>query len=81
VRLTTGEGQVVFTGDLMHRIVQVAEPAWSSRFCYDGPRAAKTRRDFLEQHADTGTLICAAHFPTPGYVVRKDGGLRFEARS
>jgi glyoxylase-like metal-dependent hydrolase (beta-lactamase superfamily II) len=79
VRLTTGEKQVVFTGDLMHRIVQVAEPAWSSRFCYDGPLAAKTRRDFLEGHADTGTLICAAHFPTPGYVVRKDGGLRFEA--
>jgi glyoxylase-like metal-dependent hydrolase (beta-lactamase superfamily II) len=79
VRLTTAEGQVVFTGDLMHRIVQVAEPAWSSRFCYDAPRAARTRGEFLERHADTGTLICAAHFPAPGYVVRKDG-LRFEAR-
>ena len=81
VRLTTGEGTAIFSGDLMHRVVQVAEPQWSSRFCYDGPQAAKTRRAFIEQHADSGALVCAAHFPTPGYVVKADGGYRFEARS
>jgi glyoxylase-like metal-dependent hydrolase (beta-lactamase superfamily II) len=79
VRLTTAAGSAIFSGDLMHRVVQVAEPQWSSRFCYDGPAAAKTRRAFIEQQADTGTLICAAHFPTPGYIVRADGGYRFEA--
>jgi glyoxylase-like metal-dependent hydrolase (beta-lactamase superfamily II) len=77
VRLTTPAGEAVFSGDLMHRVVQVAEPQWSSRFCYDGKRAAMTRREFIERHADTGTLILAAHFPRPGHIVRTDGGHRF----
>src|SRR6266403_3321263 len=70
VRLTTSAGPAVFSGDLMHRVVQVAEPQWSSRFCYDGAQAAKTRREFVERHADSGTLILAAHFPRPGVIVR-----------
>ena len=77
VRLTTSAGDAVFSGDLMHRVVQVAEPQWSSRFCYDGKRAAETRREFIERHADTGTLILAAHFPRPGTIVRVDGSHRF----
>jgi glyoxylase-like metal-dependent hydrolase (beta-lactamase superfamily II) len=77
VRLTTSAGQAVFSGDLMHRVVQVAEPQWSSRFCYDGKRAAETRREFVERHADTGTVILAAHFPRPGPIVRADGSHRF----
>jgi len=81
VRLSTRAGEAVFSGDLMHRVVQVAEPQWSSQFCYDGAQAAKTRRDFMERHADTGTLICAAHFPTPGYIVTTGEGWRFEARA
>ena len=80
VRLTTGAGEAVFSGDVMHRVVQVAEPQWSSRFCYDGKRAADTRRAFVERHADTGTLILAAHFPRPGTIVRADGGHRFVSR-
>lgn len=77
VRLTTAAGQAVFTGDLVHRTVQVAEPQWSSRFCSDPKRAAETRRAFVERHADTGTLILAAHFPRPGYIVRTPEGFRF----
>jgi glyoxylase-like metal-dependent hydrolase (beta-lactamase superfamily II) len=38
VRLTTGAGTAVFTGDLMHRTVQVAEPSGTSRFRYDPAR-------------------------------------------
>ncbi|MBI3636875.1 MAG: MBL fold metallo-hydrolase [Candidatus Rokubacteria bacterium] len=78
VRLATKAGQAVFSGDLMHRVVQVAEPQWSSRFCYDGKQAAVTRRAFVERHADSGTLILAAHFPRPGYIVRENGGHRFQ---
>jgi len=77
VRLTTRAGAAVFSGDLMHRVVQVAEPQWSSRFCYDGKQAAETRREFVERHADSGTLILASHFPRPGVIVRERGGLRF----
>ena len=77
VRLSTSGGQAVFTGDLMHRTVQVAEPQWSSRFCYDPKQAAATRREFVERHADSGVLVLAAHFPRPGYIVRAEGGTRF----
>ena len=77
VRLTTSAGEAVFTGDLMHRVVQVAEPQWSSRFCYEPARAAVTRRQFIERHAGSGVLILAAHFPRPGYIVRDGGGTRF----
>jgi len=77
VRLTTSAGTAVFSGDLMHRTVQVAEPQWSSRFCYDPARARATRRAFVEQHADSGTLILAGHFPQPGFIIRAGGGHRF----
>jgi glyoxylase-like metal-dependent hydrolase (beta-lactamase superfamily II) len=78
VRLSTSAGEAVFSGDLMHRTVQVAEPQWSSRFCYDPARARDTRREFVERHADAGVLVLAAHFPLPGFIVRADGGCRFE---
>ena len=81
VRLSTTAGDAVFSGDLMHRVVQVAEPQWSSRFCYDGTRAAKTRREFVERHADSGTLILPAHFPQPGYIVRAAEGFRFRGEN
>ncbi|HEV8615083.1 MAG TPA: MBL fold metallo-hydrolase [Methylomirabilota bacterium] len=78
LRLATRDGSAVFSGDLMHRTVQVAEPQWNSRFCYDGPRARATRQAFVEQHTDTGTLILASHFPIPGYIVTERGRRRFE---
>jgi glyoxylase-like metal-dependent hydrolase (beta-lactamase superfamily II) len=77
VRLTTSAGTAVFSGDLMHRTVQVAEPQWSSRFCYDPAQARDTRRAFVERHADSGTLVLAGHFPHPGYIVKEAGGYRF----
>jgi hypothetical protein len=78
-RLTTSGGNAVFSGDLMHRTVQVAEPQWSSRFCSDPAHAAKTRREFVERHADSGMLVLAAHFPRPGYIRREKEGYRFSA--
>ena len=77
VRLQTTGGEAVFSGDLMHRVVQVAEPQWNSRFCADGPRARASREAFVEQHADSGVLVCAAHFPHPGYIVTERGERRF----
>jgi glyoxylase-like metal-dependent hydrolase (beta-lactamase superfamily II) len=77
LRLTTPGGDAVFSGDLMHRTVQVAEPRWNSRFCYDGPGARATREAFVEHHADTGTLVLAAHFPVPGCIVTERGRRQF----
>jgi glyoxylase-like metal-dependent hydrolase (beta-lactamase superfamily II) len=78
VRVHTSAGDAVFSGDLMHRVVQVAEPQWSSIFCYDAKQAAKTRKAFVERHAASGDLVLPAHFPHPGRVVRDGDGHRFE---
>jgi len=80
LRITTNAGAAVFAGDLMHRPVQVAEPQWSSIFCTDPAQSRATRQAFVEQHADSGRLIIAAHFPEPGYIVRQGSGLQFAAR-
>jgi glyoxylase-like metal-dependent hydrolase (beta-lactamase superfamily II) len=79
LRLTTGASEVVFSGDVMHRPVQVAEPQWSTLFCTDPSQSRATRQAFVERHADADTLILAAHFPEPGRIVRAGGGFRFEA--
>ncbi len=78
MRLITPAGEVVFSGDLMHRPVQVAKPQWSSIFCTDPAPSRATRQALVEQHADSGQLILAAHFPEPGRIVRGGNGFRFE---
>ncbi len=78
VRLTTPAGHAIFTGDMMHRPIQVAEPDWNSRFCRDQDLARKTRRAFLERHADADVVILAAHFPVPGRIVGPGGRTRFQ---
>jgi glyoxylase-like metal-dependent hydrolase (beta-lactamase superfamily II) len=77
VRLRTKAGQAVFTGDMMHRPIQVAETDWNSRFCTDADLARKTRKAFVERHADADVTILAAHFPVPGRIVAPGGKTRF----
>ncbi len=77
VRLTTPAGQAIFTGDMMHRPIQVAEPEWNSRFCDDAELARKTRLGFLERHADADVIVLAAHFPVAGRIVAPGGRARF----
>jgi glyoxylase-like metal-dependent hydrolase (beta-lactamase superfamily II) len=67
------QGQrVVITGDLLHTVLQLAYPDWSTRFCADPAQSRATRRAFLESVADTDTLVVPAHFPAPtaGWVRR-----------
>jgi glyoxylase-like metal-dependent hydrolase (beta-lactamase superfamily II) len=78
VRVRTSAGNAVFSGDLMHRVVQVAEPQWSSCFCHDARQAAATRQAFVERHAASGDLVLPAHFPHPGRIVRDGPIHRFE---
>lgn len=68
----------VFTGDLLHHPVQVAEPAWLTNAGEDPAQSAATLQAFLERHADTGDLIVPAHFPAPGYITRTRDGCRFK---
>jgi len=66
----------VITGDMIHHPSQIAEPQWASRVCWDPDLAVRTRRAFLERHADSGTLILGTHFapPTALYIESGRGG-------
>ncbi len=80
LRATSGSARAVFTGDVLHTPVQVAVPSWSSRFCEDPALSADSRKRLLDEVCDTGTLVMAAHFPSPtaGVVESSSGGgMRF----
>ena len=74
-----GGRRAIMSGDLMHHPVQCAEPGWNSCFCVDSAGARTMRRNFLERHADTDTLIMTAHFPTPsvGRVEQRGDAFHF----
>lgn len=69
----------VFSGDVLHSPLQLARPEWSSRACFDLERSARSRRRFIEQHADTGHVVMPAHFraPSAGRIVRDGDAFAF----
>ena len=72
----SGSQRALFTGDVFHTPVQIAVPAWSSRFCEDPKLSASSRSQLLESVCDTDAVIMAAHFPGPtaGRVESEPGG-------
>ena len=82
VRISSRGEVAVITGDLMHHPVQCAEPDWASRFDVDPEVARRTRRAFLERHADQPVLVLGTHFATPtgGRIVRDGEVFRFDAQ-
>lgn len=71
--------RAVITGDLLHTVLQLAFPDWSTRFCADPALSRTTRHAFLESVADTDTLVVPAHFPAPtaGWVRRSGAAYDF----
>ncbi|MBM4227573.1 MAG: MBL fold metallo-hydrolase [Gammaproteobacteria bacterium] len=65
VRMTSRGESGVITGDLIHSPLQCRFPEWNFIFDHNPALAARTRRAFLERHADTGTLVLGSHFPLP----------------
>jgi glyoxylase-like metal-dependent hydrolase (beta-lactamase superfamily II) len=80
VRVRSGEASAVLCGDIFHTALQVAEPQINSCFCIEPEKARRTRREFLESHADAPVLVMPAHFPTPtvGRVRRQGPSYRFQ---
>jgi len=70
----------VMTGDLIHSPLQARYPELCARVDFDHPQAAQTRREFLERYANTDTLCCTAHFPSPsvGHFGSWGNGFRFK---
>jgi glyoxylase-like metal-dependent hydrolase (beta-lactamase superfamily II) len=81
VNLHSGGQTAVVTGDMMHHPIQCREPTWAAAPDWNPEQGIESRRTFLAQVADTGTLILPIHFaaPTVG-LVSADGPDRFHYR-
>ncbi len=55
----------LFTGDLMHHVIQCIEPDWHTIFCSNPAQAVASRRMIFESHAGRDTILFPAHFPGP----------------
>jgi glyoxylase-like metal-dependent hydrolase (beta-lactamase superfamily II) len=60
--LESGEDCGIFIGDAAHSPIQIALPAWNSRFCEDPFRAAASRRKAFGWAAENNALVFACHF-------------------
>lgn len=69
----------LFSGDLVHAVMQIYAPQYTTVFCNKGEEAAETRRQILERIADRSTLLFPAHFGHPHYgrVESTASGFRF----
>ncbi|MET0325025.1 MAG: MBL fold metallo-hydrolase [Ilumatobacteraceae bacterium] len=76
VRLSSNGATALITGDFMHHAVQVAAPEWCSHFDTDPQQGERTRREFIEDVADTDLLVIGTHFggPGSGRIVSTDDG-------
>jgi glyoxylase-like metal-dependent hydrolase (beta-lactamase superfamily II) len=70
----------IFTGDVIHTPVQLADPALSSRFCSDAELSARSRRALCERYADTASTLFTGHFPSPSAVRLTRRGAAFGLR-
>lgn len=70
----------IFTGDVMHRAMQVFKPDLNCFLCENNDVAPVTRKRVLAYCADRDAMIFPAHFDRPhaGRIGRRDdGGFRF----
>ncbi|WP_114226896.1 MULTISPECIES: MBL fold metallo-hydrolase [Sphingomonas] len=62
MEVRTPDQTAFFVGDILHHPMQVHRPDWNSRFCEDPEQAIASRRQTLEQVANSGALLVPAHF-------------------
>ena len=69
----------VITGDMVHSPLQMKYPEMGMMVDHSSEDAGRSRRRLFGEIADTPTLVCTAHFPSPstGRVVRAGDGFRF----
>ncbi|MSQ51307.1 MAG: hypothetical protein EXR28_05410 [Betaproteobacteria bacterium] len=69
----------VMIGDLIHHALQVREPDWTTRFFWNPEMTVRSRKRFLEEVANTATIVLPTHFPSPtaGNVIAQGGQFRY----
>ncbi len=71
IRLSSRGDAALFSGDIVHHVIQVYHPDWNSFACLDAVNARASRRKLLEQAAGTGALVMPAHIGAP-FAMRVD---------
>lgn len=81
VNIQSGGQKAIVTGDLIHHAIQCCEPSWAVAPDWDQAQGIASRRKFLNDVADTDTLLLPIHFtaPTAGRVTG-DGDDHFHYR-
>ncbi len=69
----------VITGDMIHSPIQARYPEVVHFVDYDPKQGVQSRRTVFGRFADTPTLMCMAHFPSPsiGRIARWGEGFKF----
>lgn len=72
--------KAIITGDVMHHPCQIAHPDWGTDADTDIDKARETRKEFLKQQANSGTLIIGSHFayPSAGTISLDDEAYRLD---
>ena len=80
IAIGAGGDDAVVSGDIMHSPLQTRYPEISASFDNDPALSAVSRRSFLERFAETPTICCMTHFPSPsmGRIKRWGEGFRCE---
>jgi len=75
--------RAVITGDMMHNPIQFELPGDTARFDMDQAEACRTRKEFVDDMANTDVMVIGSHFsdPSAGFVVRDVDGCRLESKS
>lgn len=71
INLKSGRHHASMCGDLIHSPLQLAEPDWSCNSDYDLAASVDTRKQYLNTHCESDTLVLTAHFPSPsvGHII------------
>jgi glyoxylase-like metal-dependent hydrolase (beta-lactamase superfamily II) len=78
----TSQGETAaIIGDLAHTPAQVQETDWSPSVEFDPELSGRTRRRIFDRVEAERILLCAGHFPRPGfgYLTRLDGRRLYRA--
>lgn len=79
--IISSEGQRgLLLGDIVHSVVELAEPDWQAVYDVDPAMASAVRNTIADEALDHGDLIAAGHFPDLafGRILKSDGVRRWE---
>jgi len=81
VRIRSGGGEALITGDCIHHPCQMARTDWCSAVDTDPAEARRTREALLASCAEGSVVMIGTHFATPtaGQVRRSGDGYWFDA--